>query len=66
MEPERPGCKNWRVLHPQMSRYEIKGVQSPADTLKKLADILDTIVDYLISGDKDERVKASLKDAELL
>ena len=34
--------------------------------MKKLADILDTTVDYLISGDKDEKAKASLKDAELL
>jgi len=31
-----------------------------------LADILDTTVDYLVSGDKDEKAKASLKDAELL
>mgnify|MGYP000291048791 CR=1 FL=1 len=49
-----------------MSRYEIRGVQPPANTLKKLADAFDTTVDYLISGDKDEKVKASLKDAELL
>ena len=39
---------------------------TPANTLKKLADILDTTVDYLVSGDKDEKAKASLKDAELL
>jgi transcriptional regulator with XRE-family HTH domain len=43
-----------------------RGVQPPANTLKKLADVLDTTVDYLVSGDKDEKVKASLKDAELL
>jgi transcriptional regulator with XRE-family HTH domain len=54
------------VSYTQMSRYEVKGVQPPANTLKKLADVLDTTVDYLVSGDKDEKVKASLKDAELL
>ena len=59
-------AKKIRLSYTQMSRYEIKGVQPPANTLKKLADILDTTVDYLISGDKDEKAKASLKDAELL
>lgn len=54
------------VSYTQMSRYEIKGVQPPANTLKKMADVFDTTVDFLISGDKDEKVKASLKDAELL
>ena len=54
------------ISYTQMSRYENKDVQPPADTLKKLADALDTTVDFLISGDTDEKVKASLKDAELL
>lgn len=54
------------VSYTQMSRYEIKGVQPPANILKKMADVFDTTVDFLISGDKDEKVKASLKDAELL
>lgn len=49
-----------------MSRYEIKGVQPPANVINKLADALGTSIDFLISGDKDEKVKASLKDAELL
>jgi len=59
-------AKKIGVSYTQMSRYEIKGVQPPANTLKKMADVFDTTVDYLISGDKDEKVKASLKDAELL
>jgi transcriptional regulator with XRE-family HTH domain len=59
-------AKKIGVSYTQMSRYEVKGVQPPANTLKKLADVLDTTVDYLVSGDKDEKVKASLKDAELL
>lgn len=59
-------AKKTGVSYTQMSRYEIRGVQPPANTLKKLADVLDTTVDFLINGDKDEKVKASLKDAELL
>ncbi len=31
----------------QMSRYETKNVQPPADTLNKIATALDTTVDYL-------------------
>jgi transcriptional regulator with XRE-family HTH domain len=54
------------VSYPQMSRYELKGVQPPADVLKKLADGLSTTVDYLINGATDEKAKANLKDAELL
>jgi len=54
------------VSYTQMSRYEIKGVQPPANTINKLADTLGTSIDFLISGDRDEKVKASLKDAELL
>ncbi len=59
-------AKKVGVSYTQMSRYEIRGVQPPANTLKKLADVFDTTVDYLVSGDKDEKIKASLKDAELL
>ena len=59
-------AKKIGVSYTQMSRYEIKGVQPPANTINKLADALGTSIDFLISGDKDEKVKASLKDAELL
>ena len=50
----------------QMNRYENRGVQPPADVLNKLADILDTTVDFLINGNKDEKAKATLKNNELL
>ena len=50
----------------QMNRYENRGVQPPADVLNKLADILDTTVDFLINGDSNQKAKATLKDAELL
>jgi len=59
-------AKKIGVSYTQMSRYEIKGVQPPANIINKLADTLGTTIDFLISGDKDEKAKASLKDAELL
>lgn len=54
------------VSKSQFIRYESKNVQPPADTLNKLAAVLSTSVDYLISGDKSEKAKNSLKNAELL
>lgn len=54
------------VSYPQMSRYEIKGVQPPADVIKKISDVFGTTVDYLVSGATDDKAKASLKDTELL
>lgn len=54
------------VSKSQFIRYESKNVQPPADTLNTLADVLGTSVDYLISGDKSEKAKTSLKNAELL
>jgi len=37
-----------------MGRYENNGVQPPADTINKLAEVLGTTVDYLINGNSDE------------
>ena len=54
------------ISYPQMSRYEIKGVQPPADVLKRIADVLDTSVDYLIYGNAEEKANATLKDSKLL
>jgi transcriptional regulator with XRE-family HTH domain len=54
------------ISYPQMSRYEVKDVQPPADVLKRLADALNTNVDYLISGNADEKANASLHDSKLL
>jgi len=50
----------------QIIRYETKGVQPPADILNKLADLLNTSIDYLINGDTTEKAISSLKDVELL
>lgn len=54
------------VSKSQYIRYETKNVQPPADTMNKLADALGTSVDFLISGDKSDKAKASLKNSELL
>jgi transcriptional regulator with XRE-family HTH domain len=59
-------AKKAGVSYAQIGRYEIKGAQPPAEVLKKIADTLDTTIDYLINGDKDEKAQATLKDAELL
>lgn len=59
-------AKKIKVSHTQMVRYEIRGVQPPADVLAKLAGSLNTSVDFLINGDKDQKARATLKDAELL
>lgn len=54
------------VSYAQIGRYETKSTQPPAEVLKKIADALDTTVDYLINGDTDEKAKSALKDSELL
>jgi transcriptional regulator with XRE-family HTH domain len=56
-------------LRPRGSRYEIGKATPPADMLVKLADILDTSVDYIL-GRTDNRYfnklnKSDLSDQEL-
>jgi len=55
-----------KISKSQLNRYENRGVQPPADVLNKLADVLDSSVDFLINGNKDEKAKATLKNNELL
>ena len=50
----------------QLQRYENKGVQPPADILKKLADTFNTSIDFLIYGDLEEKAQQTIKDNELL
>jgi len=57
---------NVKVSKSQIIRYEIKGSQPPADILNKIADVLNTSVDYLINGATEEKAKASLKNNDLL
>ena len=54
------------VSKSQYIRYETKDVQPRANIMNKLANVLGTSVDYLISGDKSEKAKASLKSSELI
>lgn len=54
------------LSYTQIGRYETKGVQPPAEILKKIADVLDSSMDFLVNGTTDEKAKASLKDAELI
>src|SRR5664279_1516005 len=54
------------VSKSQFIRYDSKDVQPPANIINKLADVLGTSVDFLISGDKTEKAKASLKNSELI
>jgi len=59
-------AKKIDVSHTQMARYELKGVQPPADTLKSLADIFGTSIDYIVNGTAQEKAQGTLTDAELI
>ncbi len=54
------------ISYPQMSRYEIKEVQPPADVLKRLADVFGVSIDYIVNGSLEQKAQDSLDDAELL
>jgi transcriptional regulator with XRE-family HTH domain len=54
------------VSKSQYLRYENKNVQPPANIMNLLAEHLGTSVDYLINGDKTEKAKANIKNADLL
>lgn len=67
--------KNWtqselaakvKVSYAQIGRYETKGAQPPAEVLKKIAEALDTNVDFLINGNTEDKARASLVDAEVI
>jgi transcriptional regulator with XRE-family HTH domain len=55
-----------RISHPQIVRYETKGVQPPADVLARIADVFDVSIDFLVNGDKSQRAQQTIKDAELI
>ena len=54
------------VSHTQLTRYESKNVQPPADVLQRLANIFDVSIDYLVNGNKSEKAEQTLKDAEVI
>ncbi len=68
-------AKNWSqsdlagkvgVSYAQIGRYETKDAQPPAAVLKKIAEALDTTVDFLLNGNTEDKAKASLVDAEVI
>ena len=68
-------AKNWSQTHladqvgvsyAQIGRYETKGAQPPAEVVKKIADALDSTVDFLFNGNNEDKAKASLNDAEVI
>jgi hypothetical protein len=44
-----------------MGGYETKNAQSPASVLKKIADSLDSAVDYLINDNTEDKANATLR-----
>ena len=54
------------ISYPQMSRYEIKAVQPPADVLKRLADVFGVSIDFIVNGSLEQKAENSLDDNELL
>ena len=54
------------ISYPQMSRYEIKGVQPPADVLKRLANVFGVSIDFIVNGSLEQKAENSLDDNELL
>lgn len=54
------------ISYPQMSRYEIKDVQPPADVLKRLADVFGVSIDYLVNGSLEQKAESTIDDNELL
>jgi transcriptional regulator with XRE-family HTH domain len=54
------------ISYAQISRYETKGAQPPAEVLSKLAQTLNTSVDYIIYGNAHEKATATLNDAKLI
>lgn len=54
------------ISYAQIGRYETKGAQPPAETLKKIADALGVSPDFLIYGTADEKAKTKLSDADLI
>jgi transcriptional regulator with XRE-family HTH domain len=68
-------AKNWSqtelaqqvgVSYAQIGRYETKNAQPPAEVLKKIANALDSTIDFLMNGNANDKANDSLKDAEVI
>lgn len=54
------------ISHTQITRYETKNVQPPADILKKFANLFGTSIDFIVNGTAEEKAQNILMDAELI
>lgn len=54
------------ISYAQISRYETENAQPPAEVLSKIAEVLNTSVDFIIHGDSSDKATASLNDVKLL
>jgi transcriptional regulator with XRE-family HTH domain len=59
-------AKKINLSHTQMARYELKGVQPPADILNKIAAVFGVSIDFLVRGEKDEYATETIRDTELV
>jgi transcriptional regulator with XRE-family HTH domain len=59
-------AKKIDVSHTQMARYELKGVQPPADVLNNLANAFAVSIDFIVRGEKDKYATEAINDTELV
>jgi len=57
---------NSKTAELQIQPSRGKNVQPPADVLQRLAGVFDVSIDYLVNGNKSDKVEQTLKDAELI
>ena len=53
-------------MHQNQKVLQTKGVQPPADVLSRLARVFDVSIDYLVNGDKANKIEQTIEDAELI
>ena len=54
------------ISYAQIGRYETKEAQPKAEVLKKIADALNSKVEFLVNADTPDKGKAALQDAEVI
>jgi transcriptional regulator with XRE-family HTH domain len=54
------------ISYPQISRYETKEAQPPAEVLSKLRQTLNNSVDFIIQCNAHEKATATLNNAKLI
>jgi hypothetical protein len=54
------------ISHTQLTRYERKDIQPPAEVHKRLPIVIDASIVYLVKGSISYKVKQTLRDAELI